>query len=71
MQELYSVSYVVRLLGLFSGVKMGVVEGRVVGREGGEGGGGEKERGEGNSSTQPCLQPNKPTLVAPPPTWCM
>ena len=50
---------------------MGVVKGRVVGREGGEGGGGEKERGEGDSSTQPCLQPNKPSLVAPPPTCCM
>lgn len=44
---------------------MGVVEGWIVVREGGEGGGGEKERGEGDSSTQPCLQPTKLSSIAP------
>lgn len=37
------------------GVEMGGAEGWVVVREGGEGGGGEKERSEGDPSTQPCL----------------
>lgn len=79
LQELYVVQcrastvchYVVRLSGLFGGVEMGVVEGWGVVREGGEGGGGEKERSEGDSSTQPRLQPDKPSLIAPPTTWCM
>lgn len=50
---------------------MGGAEGWVVVREEGEGGGGEKERGEGDPSTQPCLQPDKPSHITPHPTWYM
>lgn len=40
---------------------MGVVEVWVVMCEGGEEGGGKEERSEGDSSTQPCLQPETVT----------